>query len=156
MAIANANLLSILLVRAGDRICALPLESVIETMRPQPSLQVADTPAFIRGLAVIRGSPVPVVDLGMFFDGKNDRQLNRYVLARLGSRRVALAVREVIGLRRLDRSALEAFPPLLQDAYGEMVKAIEVRDQELHMLLQLSHVIPEDLWQRLESSEAMS
>ena len=53
-----------LLFRAGRRRLALPLASVVETM-PMPAVQtVADPPAGILGVAVVRGALLPVADAG--------------------------------------------------------------------------------------------
>ena len=53
----------VLIVMAGARACAIPLDYVAETMRPLPIEPVAGTPGFVRGVSVIRGAPTPVVDL---------------------------------------------------------------------------------------------
>ncbi len=153
---APSSQMSALLVRAGSRIVALPLESVVETMRPLPTAPVAEMPSFLRGLAIIRGFPAPVVDLALLLDVKSDESASRFVLLRLGERRAALAVDEVLGVRPLDRSAMHAFPPLLQDAYAELVTAVEVRDQQLLFVLQATRVVPDEVWQRLRSSEVLT
>ena len=51
------------LVQAGLHLCALPLGAVIETLRPLPLRPLAGAPAGVLGVAVVRGSPVPVIDL---------------------------------------------------------------------------------------------
>src|SRR6185436_6230529 len=48
--------------RVGGLLCALPLEHVEETMRPLAIEAIAGGPAFVRGLAVVRGAPIPAVD----------------------------------------------------------------------------------------------
>ena len=152
MANSTSNQTVTLLVRVGSRCCALPLESVVETMRPLPARPIQNMPPFVSGLATIRGSSVPVVDLGVLFGSKSEERA-RFVLLRLGEQRVAVAVDEVLGVRRLDNSALQSFPPLLQDAYAELVTAIEVRDQQFMFVLGSTHIVPDDVWQRLQSSE---
>ncbi|MFL5302954.1 MAG: chemotaxis protein CheW, partial [Anaeromyxobacteraceae bacterium] len=54
---------NVLLVRAGSRLCALPLACVVETLRPLHTSPLAGTPACVSGVAVVRGAPTPVVDL---------------------------------------------------------------------------------------------
>ena len=53
-----------LIFRVLDRLCALSLGHVVETMRPLPIEPLAAAPHFVLGLATIRGSQVPVVDAG--------------------------------------------------------------------------------------------
>ena len=52
-----------LVCRVATRICALPVGVVIETLRPLPLEPIAGAPAFVTGPAIIRGEPVPVVEL---------------------------------------------------------------------------------------------
>jgi hypothetical protein len=52
-----------LISRVQSRLCALALESVLETMRPLPIEPLAGVPEFVRGLPVIRGTPLPVIAL---------------------------------------------------------------------------------------------
>jgi purine-binding chemotaxis protein CheW len=55
---------STLLCRVRERLCALPLAHVVETMRPLPIEPLGGMPGFVQGIAIIRGAPVPVVDAG--------------------------------------------------------------------------------------------
>lgn len=141
-----------LLVRLGSRLCAIPLASVVECMRPLPTEALKGAPSFLLGISVIRGLPVPVVNLGRVLGTGNETQVNRYVLLKLNERRVALAVESVIGVQRMD-SALQNLPPLLQEAAFEQVTAIGIRDEQLLFVLQMARVIPDEVWQTLESNK---
>jgi purine-binding chemotaxis protein CheW len=144
----------VLIVRTGTRRCALPVSHVIETMRPLPLEPFAGSPGFILGLAVIRGVPVPVVDLAALLrGGKNEGAsgISRFVSLRVDKRCVALAVEEVIDLRTLDASRLEDLPPLLADKSGAM-DAIGTLDAQLLLLLGTARLIPEESWAMLERS----
>ena len=55
--------LPVLAMRAGDRVCAVPLAHVSEVMRPLPIEPLAGAPPFVPGLAIVRGKATPVVDL---------------------------------------------------------------------------------------------
>jgi len=54
-----------LVCRVVELVCALPLEAVIETMRPLPIDALGAMPPFVLGVSVIRGAPVVVVDAGL-------------------------------------------------------------------------------------------
>ena len=45
--------------------CALPLASVIETLRSPPVTAIGGAPEWVQGVAVIRGATVVIVDLGI-------------------------------------------------------------------------------------------
>jgi purine-binding chemotaxis protein CheW len=133
-----------LLCRIGYGFGALPLDQVVEIMRVLPVEAVASAPAYIRGLAVLRGKPVPVVDLGILL-GLADFTATRLVSLKIGSRNVALAVEGVYGVGVIDEARLGDLPPLLRDAAGEAVAAIGMLDAELLFVLQAGRLVPEDV-----------
>jgi purine-binding chemotaxis protein CheW len=140
-----------LIVSSGFRTLALPVHQVVETMRPLPIEPIAGVPDFVRGVSVIRGAPVPVVDLAAVLDADADgRPFGRFVTLDLGARRLALGVEAVVGVRELDAARLEALPPLLGGARGEIVEAIGVRDAQLLVVLRAARIIPESLWNVLQ------
>src|SRR5688572_15607941 len=59
---AGANRAMWLICRVSTRVCALPLDAVVETMRPLVVEPVAGAPGFVSGLSIVRGEPIPVVD----------------------------------------------------------------------------------------------
>src|SRR5579864_4751234 len=68
-----------LFVRAGAHMCALALSNVAEIMRPLPIAPLAGAPEIVRGLSVIRGAPVPVVDLGRLLGSEAQSPSTRFV-----------------------------------------------------------------------------
>jgi purine-binding chemotaxis protein CheW len=143
-----------LVVTVAGRACALPLVHVEETMRPLPTSSLAGVPQFVLGVAVIRGAPVPVVDLAAVIGAGTSDEVSRFVTLRLGERRVALAVEAVLGLRDLDAARVDQMPPLLRGACAGVVAAIGTLDQELLLVLRSSRIAPDDLWQELETRGA--
>jgi purine-binding chemotaxis protein CheW len=152
--LAGSERRAALVVAAGSRACAVPLAHVIETMRPLPIEAVPGMPSFVRGLAIIRGAAVPVVDLADATGAAETRAPTRFVLLRLGSRRAALAVSAVVGVRDLDVASLEQMPPLLRGTGANLVEAIGLLDAELLVVLHASRLLPEETWDRLDAREA--
>jgi len=134
-----------LICRVRKRLCALPLEHVIETLRPLPVEPVAGAPAFVRGLSVIRGMPLPVVDAARLF-GDEDAQPERFVTLVAGTRRIALAVDSVLGVRSISRDALHALPPLLHEAGDDVIASIGLLDAELLLVLRSARLLPAELF----------
>lgn len=124
--------------------CALPLEAVIETMRPLPIEAMKGAPPAVLGMAIVRGAPVPVVDGRRLFGASGHAAL-RWVTVRAGPRVVALAVDDVIGVRTIDRAALAELPPLVRDAADGAVQAIGAADAELMLLLETARLVPDEL-----------
>lgn len=145
---------AVLLCQVGLLVCALPLEHVTETMRPLPVEPLSGTAPFISGVAIIRGGPVPVVDLARLL-GNGARELStRLVVVRVGERRAALSVGQVIGVRSLPASALGELPPLLGAAGAEVIAAVGSLDARLLLLLETSRMLPDSSWASLEGAQA--
>lgn len=140
--------LRVLISQSGPYRCALPLAHVIEVMRPQPIQSLANMPAFVRGVAVVRGEPIPVVDLACLL-GETESAIGRFVVVRAGERRVALAVQDVISIRALDATSLAAVPPLLQDARPELIAALGSADEKLLVVLKTARILSGREWEAL-------
>jgi purine-binding chemotaxis protein CheW len=122
------------------------VENVVETLRPLPIDSIKGAPEFVSGVSVIRGAPVPVVDLPKMLGGSDVSRTGRFVVVKLGARRIALGVAEVIGLRTLEPSSLEALPPLLEASRSEFIGALGSLDAQLLVVLQSARVLPESAW----------
>lgn len=131
-----------LVSRVCGRLCALPLEHVSETMRPLPVDPVAGVPPPVRGVAIIRGAPVPVVDLAWLLAG-GESHATRFVTLDVGTRRVALAVDAVLGVRPIPADALGELPPLLRDGDADAIAAIGALDSQLIVALRSARLLPE-------------
>ena len=104
-----------LVVRAQAYLCALPLELVIEAMRPLPIEPIAGVPAFVRGMSIIRGEPTPVIDLALLLGAPREMPW-RFVTIRVAGKQVALSVGAVAGIFELDPRDMDPLPPMLRGA----------------------------------------
>jgi purine-binding chemotaxis protein CheW len=144
-----------LLCRIGDRLLAVPLLNVVETMRPLPVESFPGTSRFILGVATIRGAVVPVIDVEALTGGAvavpdpgSDRH-DRFVTIAFAGRTVALAVDAVIGVQTLDAATLDALPPLLDSVDRELFAAIGTLDAELLVVLDTAHLVSDSVWAAL-------
>jgi purine-binding chemotaxis protein CheW len=141
-----------LLVSVDGRACALPLAHLIETMRWLPVEPMADGPDFVRGIAIIRGSGVPVVDLGTLLGTGGGEARARLLTVRTGEQCVALAVDRVLGFVDLATLSAQEMPPLLREAKPDLVRAIGVLDERLLVVLGAARLLPESTWAALEAA----
>jgi purine-binding chemotaxis protein CheW len=142
---ADRKTIPLLLCRVASCTVGLPLEHVVETMRPLAIEPVSATgPEFVKGVSVIRGTPIPVVDAGHLLGGPETRP-GRLVTVRAGNRSVALLFDEVAGIRLVPTESLQQLPLLLQAAQPDAVAAIGTLDAELLVVLSTACVVPEDL-----------
>lgn len=133
-----------LVCRVQAQLCALPLERVVETMRPLPIEPIAGGPSFVLGLAVIRGAPLPVVDTARLL-GAQHEQAERFVVVEVDGRRIALAVGGVLGVRTVPPGSLHALPPLLREADTEVIAAVGRLDAELLLVLRSARLLPDQV-----------
>lgn len=141
---------SYLVARAGGKLLALALTDVIETMRPLPVSRLDGVPPFVLGAAVIRGSPVPVIDARALLGEDGPSQPgSRFVSLRQGARRAALAVDEVLGVRALAGDDLAALPPLFQGVAAGLAEAVATVDEQLLMLLRSGRLVPDEAWRAM-------
>lgn len=145
--------IQMLLCRARERLCALPLVHVLETMRALPIDPIPDMPYFVLGVAIIRGAAVPVVDVGRMVGGAGDAACARFVTLRLGERVVALALDTVVGVRAVPAAVMDEIAPLLRDADSSLVQAVSTLDAELLLVLQATRLLPESMWQAIDKRE---
>jgi len=147
-AAAGASAGSWLACQVGTHVCALPLSGVVETMRPLPVETFVRAPAFVMGLAIIRGQPTPVVDVGLVMGGAVTLR-NRFVTVRVNARVVALAFDDVLGIYSFSPSQTMELPPLLKEVAGETVSQVTTRDAELLLFFESARLFPTDLLETL-------
>jgi purine-binding chemotaxis protein CheW len=129
-----------LIARVGAITCAIPIEHVVETMRPLPVEPLGHAHELVRGLAVIRGVPTPVIDTACLL-GTPGGTPTRFVIVRVDDRKAALIVDEVIEVRLFANQALSALPPLI--AAPDAVAAIGAADSRLLVVLEAARTIPD-------------
>lgn len=134
-------------------LCAVPLEHVAETMRPMPVTPLAGAPSFVRGMSVIRGCAIPVVDGGSLLGSAAPASPTRFVTLKTDANHVALAVEEVVGIRSLAALALNDLPPLLRSVNADLVSAVGMLDRELLLVLQTARIVPDSVWQSMQPGQ---
>jgi purine-binding chemotaxis protein CheW len=107
-------------------------------------------PRFVRGTAIVRGRPIPVVDLRDLLGDDMESPPARLVTVRTGTdRRVGLLVDEVRGLWPARTLEFEALAPLMSDAAAGVVAELARLDDQLLVLLRAGALLPDEAWARL-------
>jgi purine-binding chemotaxis protein CheW len=138
---------ALLVFRVEGRRFALPIESVEEVMRPLSVEPLADVPAFVVGVSIVRGEPTPVVDLAALVRGPaRDRaavDAKRMITVKTaGARRVGVLVGEVVGVQRVPVLDAVELPSLLADAEAGVLETLGRLDGALLTVLRLGHALP--------------
>lgn len=129
-------------------VCALPLSGLVETMRPLPVEAFPKAPAFVRGMAIIRGEPTVVVDMRALM-GEQWAESGRFVTVKIGNRIVALAFDAVLGVHRLNKARAIDLPPLLKSVADDTISQVTTRDAALLMFFESSRIFPPGLIENL-------
>ncbi|GAB2574573.1 hypothetical protein Aab01nite_15490 [Paractinoplanes abujensis] len=135
-----------LVFRAGPLLCALRLDEVIETMRPLETRALAGTPAFVRGITVLRGVPTPVIDVSRLLGG-GTAEAERYLAVRTERGAVALATGEVLGIRAVEAEPTGGHPALLGGGNTRLVAGVGTMGTEPLLLLQSMRAVPDEVWE---------
>lgn len=122
-------------------------------MRPLPVEPLAGVPDFVRGVCVIRGEAVPLID-GATLLGGVEQHPSRLVTIAAGGRRAALLVGAVLGVRDLSGVDAGQLPGLLTGVASESVALIGSLDADLLMVLEGSRLVPQSVWAIIDASVA--
>jgi purine-binding chemotaxis protein CheW len=144
----------VLIVAVGGYTCAIPLHHVVETMRPVAIHPIGAMPHFVRGVSVIRGAPIPVIDLRALLENEETSgTFGRFVTLKIGQRYVAVGVDAVVAVRNLGAAQMARLPPLLSGAGADLVEAIGARDTRLVAVLHATRIVPDEIWAALAKSD---
>lgn len=142
--------LKCLIASAGGHTCALPLAAEMELMRPLDVEPLPDVPPFVLGMALVRGVPVPVIDLPRLLEAQRENAPHRrWIFSRRNDQALVLAVESVDGVAELDRAALEAAPTFGSRTDDALVSAIALHEQRLFWLLETARIVPAGVWEAL-------
>lgn len=150
---AEAERVSSLVVRAGQIFCAIPIADVVETMRATAVAALPGTPSYIAGVSIVRGEPVPVVDLAaLLAPGEKACARPCFVLVRIATRTAVVCADAVSGVRRLESATLSELPPILRCADSQMVAALGRLDQALLVMLDACRIVPREVFAQMDAS----
>ncbi|WP_203993677.1 chemotaxis protein CheW [Virgisporangium aurantiacum] len=141
-----------LVFRADTHLAAIGLEHVTEVLRPLPVEGLAGVPPYVRGICVLRGRPVPVVDIGLLLGGERltgEYGAARFVGVRTGPQTAVLAVDTVVGIRDIPLDRLHDLSSVTGSVACTAVGAI---GREPLLLLETGRVIPDSVWDALEAA----
>jgi len=112
---ADDSLAQLCTFRVGGEDYALDIMRVREIIPPLPVTPVPRAPAFVDGVAHLRGEILPVVDVRKRFGlpATPPTRRTRFLVVVVGRRRLALVVDEVCEVLRVRRSELRPAPALV-------------------------------------------
>lgn len=131
---------------AGPLFCALPLDEVVETMRPLVTRPLAGTPPYVRGLTILRGAPTPVIDVTRLLTG-SEAEIERYVAVRAGRGPIACATGPVLGVQKVRVAPPEGPAALFTGVSKALIAAVGTIGTEPLLLLHSVRAVPDEVWE---------
>ena len=117
---------------------------VREVMRTPPITAAPDMPDAVEGMVSLRGTLVPVVDLGKYAHVAADQPRDIMIVTEYNGHTQGFLVEAVDTILRLDWAQMKVPPEMLSARMGGLVTAItELQDGRLVMLLDVERVLSE-------------
>ncbi|MDX9707967.1 MAG: chemotaxis protein CheW [Trichloromonas sp.] len=132
--------------RLGAEMYAIDIMRIKEIIRPQKLTAVPRAPVFVEGMINLRGTVLPVIDLGKRFGlpaTPIDRR-SRVVICAVFDRFVGILVEEVSEVRRYTRQEIKAPPEFVKGRESEFFLAVCQREDDLVMVIDLEKLFSTD------------
>ncbi|MGI9591383.1 MAG: chemotaxis protein CheW [Myxococcota bacterium] len=128
----------------GERVLAIDVAQMREVVRWQPVTPLPNAPALIEGVVDLRGSVIPVVDLGRALGGEPIQPdlSTRIVVTEVDGLVMGLVVEAAVEVLPVEVSRMEDPPPLAtQTGYDAIRAVVRQPDAEPILLLSLDHLL---------------
>lgn len=133
----------IVIFELGSEKFGVEIACVEGIVKLQEITRVPNSPDFVEGITSLRGSVLPVMDLGKRFGMEAIKRSGecRIVVILFGSQKIGLIVSSVSEVVTIDDSIIEPPPPLVSSINTEYISGIARFDQKLVILLDLENVL---------------
>ncbi len=135
-----------LVFQAGPLYCALPLDEVVETLRPLDTRPLAGTPPSVRGLTILRGAPAPVIDVTRLLTGTSG-EIERYIAVRAGRGPIACATGPVLGVREIEVQPPEGPAAIFTGVSKALIAGVGSIGSDPLLLLRGIRTVPDEVWE---------
>lgn len=142
---SNAASRELIAFRIGGQEFCVDIMSVREIRGWTPATPLPRSPGYMKGVINLRGTVLPIVDLGARFGLKTSEPTARHVImvANIGGRTVGLLVEGVSDILQLTDGAIQATPDVASDDVKTFVKGIFSVDGRMISLIELDMILPQ-------------
>jgi purine-binding chemotaxis protein CheW len=142
---SNAASRELIAFRIGGQEFCVDIMSVREIRGWTPATPLPRSPGYMKGVINLRGTVLPIVDLGARFGLTTSEPTARHVImvAHLGGRTVGLLVDAVSDIIQLTDAAVQATPDVASDEVKTFVKGIFAVDGRMISLIELDMILPQ-------------
>jgi purine-binding chemotaxis protein CheW len=142
---SNAASRELIAFRIGGQEFCVDIMSVREIRGWTPATPLPRSPGYMKGVINLRGTVLPIVDLGARFGLKTSEPTARHVImvAHIGGRTVGLLVEGVSDILQLTDGAIQPTPDVASDDVKTFVKGIFAIDGRMISLIELDLILPQ-------------
>jgi len=142
----ETNLRSFVAFRVGEQEFCIDVMSVREIRGFAPITPLPHSPAYVRGLINLRGTVLPIVDVGarLCLPPSHPDARRVIIVAWIGKKLVGLLVDAVLDIMALEDDAFQPAPDMGCEAIEPFVTGVLTVDERMICLLALKNMLPED------------
>lgn len=131
--------------RIGSQEFCVDIMSVREIRGWTPATPLPRSPGYMKGVINLRGTVLPIIDLGARFGLETSEPTARHVImvAHIGSRMVGLLVDAVSDILQMSDAAVQPTPDVASDRVKTFVQGILSLDGRMISLIDLEHILPQ-------------
>jgi len=137
----------------GSEAYGLEILKVQEIRGYDAVTQIANTPAFIKGVINLRGKIVPIVDLRVKFNmGKVEyNEFTVVIILNLGGRVVGIVVDGVSDVMQLDESQIRAVPDIVASIDTQYITGLASVGEKMFILVDIEKLMNSQEMQLMDS-----
>ena len=135
--------------RMGEQEYCVDIQSVLEIRGWAPATPLPQSPSYVRGVINLRGTVLPIIDLGARLGLPVTPPSARHVIivARIGLKTVGLLVEAVSDILTVGEDLIQPTPDISCETVRAFVKGIIAIDGEMISLISLDGLLPEEIAQ---------
>jgi len=143
--IQQGNTVSALVIQAGGETYGLPMEALTAVYMGHTIIPVPCVPAYVAGIANVRGEIIPVFDLAALLKVPTTDTKQVLIVAASKENSVAFCVETVGEARAVEVSELQPVPPMLNEAYLSGISADGMAMLNIEAIINDPALVVEDL-----------
>jgi purine-binding chemotaxis protein CheW len=123
----------------------VPVDQVLQIVRPDGILKVPKAPQFVTGVITLRGDVIPVINLtsrlGLTADPAVGSARARIIVVRVGVRSCGLGVDDVREIVDIDEAKIQRDPTEAFGVHADFIQGVAQQGQGLFLILDLPRVL---------------
>lgn len=127
--------------RVASEIFGIPIDRVVEIIKPQKVFSIPGMPEFLCGVMSVRGAVIPLIDLRKRFGTDPDGKKERIMILRFGDEKIGFLVDEIREILPLAPENIMPPPSLFRGFKTEYIMGLGKREENIIILLDIDNLL---------------